>query len=95
MGGFIRIKGYPNSEIPFRLPTVVGISEIKCITELDEGSDNQGSGGTLKGLIYGKEYEFKISKYYKDRSLSEEMKKEITWEYAYNNGGFKSQMQHC
>jgi|GEM_PF-1168165 len=82
---WIEIKGYPNTRMEIKLPEVVGIDAIECITDLDEGSDNKGTGGISKGFVYGEEYEFKISKYYKDRSLSEKIKKEIVWEYEYVN----------
>ncbi len=64
---------------------IIAVEEIECISDLDEGSNNQGDGGTQNGFIYGKEYEFKIKKYRDDRLPSEDMKKKIIWEYSYKN----------
>jgi len=61
------------------------IEIIECITDLDEGSDNGGSGGVLKGFVFEKEYEIKITKYLNDHPLPDKMKKDIVWEYTYIN----------
>ncbi len=64
---------------------IISVEEIECISDLDEGSNNKGDGGTQDGFIYGKEYEFKIKKYQDDSLPSEDMKKKIIWEYSYKN----------
>jgi hypothetical protein len=64
---------------------IIVIEEIECISELHEGTNNQGDGGTQDGMIYGKEYEFRIKKYRDDSLPSEDMKKKIIWEYSYKN----------
>ena len=64
---------------------IIAVEEIECISDLDEGSNNQGDESTQDGFIYGKEYEFKIKKYRDDSLPSEDMKKEIIWEYSYKN----------
>ncbi len=63
----------------------IAVKEIECITDLDEGSDNQGSGGTLKGFFYGKEYEFKVLSYSNDSGLKEKELNKIKWVYSYTN----------
>ncbi len=53
--GKIWFTNHPHISMDFELPTVVGIDSIECVTDLDEGSDNKGLGGILKGFIFGKE----------------------------------------
>lgn len=82
----ISLSDDPSKVWTFDCPlTLMAINKIECITELDEGSDNMGSGSLIDGVIYGKEYEFKVSEYYKDFVPTEDEKKEIIWEYAYSN----------
>lgn len=64
---------------------LMSINKIECVSKLDKGSDNKGFGNSLDGMIYGKEYEFKVSEYYESFVPSEENKKEIIWEYSYSN----------
>ncbi len=82
---WIEIKGYPETRMKIEFPKVVAIDAIECITDLEDGSDNLGTNSTQKGMIYGKEYEFKVSKYYKNNTPTDEMIKEIIWEYSYAN----------
>ena len=83
----ISLSNDPSRVWTFDAPlTLKAIDEIQCITSLDEGSDNKGSGVFLDGMIYGKEYEFKVSKYCKGFIPTEDEKKEIIWEYSYING---------
>ena len=82
----ISLTDDPSKVWTFDVPlTLKAINKIECITELDEGSDNKGSGNYVDGMIYGKEYEFKVSEYYEDFIPTEEEKKAIIWEYAYSN----------
>jgi hypothetical protein len=77
----ISLTNDPSKVWTFDCPlTLMAINKIECITELDEGS-----GNFTDGMIYGKEYEFKVSEYYEDFIPTEEEKKEIIWEYAYSN----------
>ncbi len=56
------------------------IEEIE-ILDLDEGSDNNGKGGTKEGMIYGKEYKLKVKKYFDNKKPKD--LKIINWEYSY------------
>ncbi|WP_028888222.1 type VI secretion system tube protein TssD [Tenacibaculum ovolyticum] len=57
------------------------VEEIK-IENLDEGSKNGGSNKKL-GIIYGKEYRLKVSKY-KNNKLPND-NKTVKWSYSYTN----------
>jgi len=61
------------------------IKNIVCITGLDIGSDNSGSGkGTQEGLIYGKKYKFSIFEYENQYVPNDLDKSQIIWEYSYS-----------
>ncbi len=66
-------------------PAAAMVQEIQCTTPLDQGSNNSGGRvhGTKDGLLFGKTYEFKVSKYQNNLIPSQEQIDCITWEYSY------------
>ena len=58
------------------------VKEIERITPLDDGSANDGSGGTQKGFIFGKTYEFKVKSFTNGNPISNQL---IKWTHKYHN----------
>jgi len=59
------------------------VKTIKRITPLDFGSSNDGSGtGKQEGMLYGKEYEFKVTEYTEE---TPDDKSQIKWAIKYHS----------
>lgn len=59
------------------------VKTIKCITKLDNGSANDGSGTKLQeGMVFGKTYEFKVTDYTDEIP---DNKSTINWMVIYHN----------
>lgn len=58
------------------------VKEIELITALDGGSLNDKSGGTQKGMVFGKTYEFKVKSYVDKEPQNKSV---INWMFKYHN----------
>ena len=73
------------------IPLICGIFLIETLSVIIQVSyfkytkNSLGKGKTKQGLVYGKEYQFKISQYGQGFIPSESEKKKIIWEHSYIN----------
>lgn len=59
------------------------VREIECLTELDDGSVNDGTGkNTQKGVLYNKTYKFRVKEYTKGNP---QIYNNIKWKISYTN----------
>jgi hypothetical protein len=58
------------------------VKEIELLTDLDDGSKNDGSGGLQKGYVFGKIYKFKVKSYTDGEPKTKSL---IKWMYKYHN----------
>lgn len=58
------------------------IKEIELLTPLDDGSANDGSGGTQEGFVFGKTYTFKVKSFTNGEPVSKTLTK---WAQKYHN----------
>ena len=58
------------------------VKSIELITELDDGSANDGSGGLQKGMVFGKKYSFKVTEYTNEEPKD---KSKIKWMIKYHS----------
>ena len=58
------------------------VKEIELLTDLDDGSANDSTGGLQKGIVFGKTYKFKVKSYTKEEPTSKSV---VKWMYKYHN----------
>ena len=84
----INIKGdekgvsFNKPEDPPKKKAETKVKEIELLTDLDDGSANDGSGGLQKGIVYGKSYTFKVKTYTAGEPKSKSL---VKWMYKYHN----------
>lgn len=75
-------KNHKEPENPPKKQSPTRVKEIERITPRDDGSANDGSGGTQKGFIFGKTYEFKVKSFTNGNPISNQL---IKWSQKYHN----------
>jgi len=58
------------------------VKEIELLTDLDDGSANDQSGGLQKGMIFGKSYQFKVKSYAEETPKDKSV---IKWMLKYHS----------